>query len=190
MVIKHKTINEYPNYNIYNNGSIASITHFTKHNQRYKGKVLKPITNQNGYLYVSIRNKNNKYVRCLIHRLVAIAFIPNPNNLKEVNHINGIKTDNRVENLEWVSREDNIRHAYKNNLIKLENRSKGQDKYKHPIVQLKNGVVIKEFGSIKQASRELGIYASTIKYACLKSKTHSYKGFEYITKQEKEKEER
>jgi len=59
-----------------------------------------------------------------VHRLVAIAFIPNPLNLPEVNHKNGIKSDNRVQNLEWSTRSDNVKHAIKTGLMTIK---KGDD---------------------------------------------------------------
>jgi hypothetical protein len=62
----------------------------------------------------SINGVRKKYY---VHRVVALLYIPNPKNLKEVNHKNGIKSDNRVENLEWCTRKENVQHAYKNNLV-------------------------------------------------------------------------
>ena len=76
----------------------------------YNSKILNAVATKKGYLRLGLYNndvKNNHQ----IHRLVAMNFIPNPLNKEQVNHINGIKIDNRVENLEWVSNYENFRHS-------------------------------------------------------------------------------
>lgn len=79
------------------------------------GRILEG-TLHNGYLTVELSSEDEAKVY-RINRLVARTFIPNPENKPEVNHINGIKTDNRVENLEWVTHNENIQHAWKTGLI-------------------------------------------------------------------------
>lgn len=80
-------------------------------------KFRKWVNNNKGYLTITIRI-NGKLRGVGQHRLLAESFIPNPENKTEVNHINGLKKDNRLENLEWVSRSENMKHAFSNGLIK------------------------------------------------------------------------
>ena len=91
-------------YQINNKGDI-------RHKDRLD-KYLKPAKNRKGYLTVGLWG-NHKGNTFRVHRLVAQVFIPNPENKPQINHINGIKTDNRVENLEWVNNSENVRHADK-----------------------------------------------------------------------------
>lgn len=80
-----------------------------------KYKILGTRMNRLGYKTVAL-SKDGKTQTILLHRLIAIHFVDNPNNYPCVNHKNGIKTDNRIENLEWCTRSYNTKHAYINNL--------------------------------------------------------------------------
>ena len=76
-----------------------------------KGRLLKP-HNRNGYLH-AILCKNGTHKTQKIHRLVGKAFIPNPENKREINHKNSIRDDNKVQNLEWCTRKENVRHSWR-----------------------------------------------------------------------------
>lgn len=82
-----------------------------------KGKTLKTRINNRGYVEVRLF-KNDKILTTFIHILLAKAFIPNPFNKPEVNHINGTKSDNRIENLEWCTHLENMQHASRMGLLK------------------------------------------------------------------------
>jgi hypothetical protein len=109
-------------------------------------RILKPTNNGHGYELVML-SKKGKTKGKVVHRLVAEAFIPNPDNKKEVNHIDGIKDENYVENLEWVTRKENCRHAHENGFVKI---SKGANHYKSKKVYSER--LDKEFVSIKEAA--------------------------------------
>ena len=96
-----------------------------------KEKILKGRDDSNGYLKVALY-KTKICVQKKIHRLVALAFIDNPYNKKTVNHINGIKTDNRVENLEWATYSENSKHSFDNN---LQNPRKGVENNKSKLTE-------------------------------------------------------
>ena len=107
-----KDIPEYEGlYAITNMGRVWSYPKRCKHGRK-TGKWLSPVNHRNGYLQI-VFSKNGERKKYLIHRLVAFTFLPCEKNGLEINHKNGIRNDNRVENLEWVTRQQNNFHAYR-----------------------------------------------------------------------------
>lgn len=159
--VEWRTVIEYSNYEVNQFGEI-------RHKQRKK--VLKPRSNKGGYLYVNfkINGKNKNFA---VHRIVANAFIPNPNGYAEVNHKDYDKTNNCVENLEWVDSSQNKQHAY----LKAENkesRGKAVNQYS------KTGEFIKIFGSVSEAAAECGCCVAAISNCCL-GRTKTSQGFRW-----------
>jgi len=101
-----KIINGFNNYSISTDGVVIN----TKTNQ-----VKKPYLGKVGYYYLDLYS-NNKSTKIALHRLLALHFIPNPENKRTVNHIDGNKLNNSLDNLEWATDSENIKHAYDNNL--------------------------------------------------------------------------
>ena len=150
-------------YKVSNQGNVISINN---------GRNVKREANLKGYRIINLwKNGIGKMFR--VHRLVAKAFIPNPEGKPCIDHINGNRSDNRVENLRWVTNKENQNNPITKN--KFKNR-KGKPHHEIQIEQVKNGVVIKIHQSINSAARELNITASNISAIC-RGKGKSYKGF-------------
>lgn len=136
------------NYGITESGLLYSVR---------KKRFLKPQNNGLGYLSVSITKFYGGSKYYYVHRLVAMQFLPNPNGYTDVNHKNGIKSDNRVENLEWCSHSDNMKHSY--SVLGRIRDSSGISK----AVVCSNG---KEYLSAVEASRDTGAATSNISACC------------------------
>lgn len=150
-----KTVCEYDRYEVSRKGEI-----------RHKARkhVLKPRLNPTGYAYVNF-SINGHRENFAIHRIVANAFIPNPNGYSEINHKDYNRANNCVDNLEWVDSSQNKKHAF----LKKENRDCRGKKVEQ---YTKNGEYIQTFVSLSAAARKMKCTVGAISNCCLgRSKT-------------------
>ena len=150
-------------YQVSNMGRVKSLNY----NRTGEEKILKSRKDRGGYLRVSL-SKEGKVKTFKVHRLVAQAFIPNPNNLPQVNHKDEDKQNNCVENLEWCNRSYNCNYGSRN-----ERMAKSKS---IPILQFsKTGEFIRKWDSAMQVERELGFNHGSIS-KCLKGKKYKLVG--------------
>lgn len=137
-------------YQVSNLGKVKSMNY----RNTGKEKIMKPSINTFGYQFVGLwRNGKLKYIT--VHRLVAMAFIPNPKNLPQINHKDEDKTNNCVENLEWCSAEYNVNYGTRNERYKK--------KYPHRVLCVETGEI---FSSLKEVEDKKGFMRQIIKRAC------------------------
>lgn len=159
-----KVLDNFSNYIIRENGTIYS---------KRTNKVMSATKVHNGYCVVTLTSDDNVKKRYYIHRLIAKAFIPNPNNLPEVNHKNEDKSDNSVSNLEWCDRKYNM------NYNNLPLRSNASSKKHITFINIYNKETI-SFDSHKDAAIHFGVrdmqITRAILYNRLINKTYKYYG--------------
>ena len=161
------------------------------------GYILKQQNNKRGYRVIRIKDKNGIKSSFMVHRLVAAAFCKNDRNLVEVNHKDGVKTNNHANNLEWCTRGENIKHAWDNNLrqftdnirlavvenLKKANTPEVLARKRYPrsrkTLCVETGQIFK---SMRAAAEAVGAHEQNIQEACASRGRRTSKGFhwEYV----------
>ena len=158
-------------YKVSNLGNVKSLNY----RRTGKEKLLELQYHLNGYVYVLL-HKNGKDYYELVHRLVAKAFLPNPENLPCINHKDENKHNNYVDNLEWCSYEYNNNYGTKN--------ERAKEKLSKKIMCIETGEI---FSSLLEAERQTGIYSSNISHSCHgRRKTAGKLHWKYVNNNEEE----
>lgn len=168
-------------YQVSNYGRIKSLSRliYRKNGQisKTQGKILSPGIDKYGYYIVVLCN--GKKETKTVHRIVALAFINNPNNLPEIDHKDGNRKNNKVENLRWVTRKENANNPISK--LRYSHAAKQIKNYKYlmqSVRQIKDGKVIAEYESMREAERQTNIAHSSIKKA-INGKLKNAGGFQW-----------
>ena len=165
-------------YQVSNEGRVRSLERVVEHSysgiRTIKERILKPGKNRDGYLHVNLC-KDGSLKMHRIHRLVAEAFTPNPENKKTINHVNGIKADNRLENIEWCTNSENQLHAYRTGLnYHADNTGKPKRSVKQ--IDRQTGSIIATYESIMEAEQRTGVNNSDISKCCKGNPNYHHAG--------------
>ena len=175
-------------YQVSNKGRVRSIDRIIEGRWGFilaKGIMLNQKTTTYGYKEVGL-SKNGKVKHFLVHRLVAMAFIPNPNNYLQINHKSEVKTENSVDNLEWCDAKYNSNYGTHNEKLRVSNTGRVLPKYavdimaekhKKPVAMYKDGVLVKRFDSAADADRENDDFNYVSISAACKGRLKTYKGY-------------
>jgi hypothetical protein len=158
----------------YKVSSLGRVKSFLEYGKVQERILRQDIYRGNGYFYVTLYRSNGSKEKHYVHRLVAESFLPNPNSLPTVNHKDECKTNNRAENLEWVTYAENLNYGTHN--------ERCADSKRKPILQLSpDGAFIREWGSTDQVAKELGFHQSNIN-KCLHHKRNFAHGYRWERK--------
>ncbi len=154
-------------YQISNFGRVKSLSKIVKRPIGTFNKKEKILTNsfRHGYPVISLRKHTRDQISYYIHRLVASAFIQNPENKPQVNHINGDRSNSTLANLEWVTCSDNIAHAYRV-LNRVKHRTGNTDARQSITVARPGSMILEEYDSMDIAAKNLNVGGAFVSMCC------------------------